>query len=172
MEAERPLRPAGSNWIWFALVVSIGLNLFAAGWWFGSVVRPSMDGLRFAPPPPWPGPPPEGGPRRHPFGALLRRLDGKLSPEGMREVADAVEAIDAHFVRGFAASAEARERARQMLAADPFDAEAFTKAIGDLQAQRFAGEAELTREIVQRISKLSLADRKALADATVFIPPP
>lgn len=103
---------------------------------------------------------------------LQRRLEGRLSAEGMRDVTGLLEALDSQFTRRLEASTERRNRAREILAAENFDADAFAKVLMDLQAQRSSQDAELTRRIVDVIGRLSGADRKILADVTVFIAPP
>jgi uncharacterized membrane protein len=161
------------------LLISIGFNLFIAGWWVGSMMmmRPGMDGrwpgLPFGGPPPRPPPDDRGRQERpSPMTMLQRRLEGRLSAEGMRDVTGLLETIDSQFTRRLEASTERRNRAREILAAENFDADAFAKALMDLQAQRSTQDAELTRHIVDVIRRLSGADRKTLADVTVFIPPP
>jgi uncharacterized membrane protein len=103
---------------------------------------------------------------------LTERLDGKISPEGMREVMALAEAIEMSFEKRIEASHERRERARALLSAERFDAQAFTQALTDLQSQRSVQDADLVRRIAQGIAKMSAADRKVLADVTVPLPPP
>lgn len=176
-DSQGPSRQSARAWVWTALLISIGFNLFIAGWWVGSMMmRPGIEGR-------WPGPPfggPPAGPhpddrgpqaRPSPVAMLQRRLEGRLSAEGMRDVARLLEMVDSQVTRRLEASAEPRNRAREILAAENFDADAFAKVLMDLQTQRSTEEAELTRRTVDVIRRLSGADRKALADVTVFIPP-
>jgi len=178
MHSQQTTRRGRATRFRVVLLASIGFNLFLAGWWIGSVARPTMH--RF-----WPGPgfgesgplpPPDvgwgPGPRRAPPATLTRQLEGKLSAEGMREVTGLLEVIDSHFVRRLKASSAQRERTRALLAADVFDADAFARVLQNLQAQRSAGDAELARRVTDTVGRLSSADRKALAQVTLLVPPP
>ena len=177
MDSKDSPRTDRSKWIWTALLVSAGLNLFIGGWWAGSVVRPMMGGLwpghGFGAPSPGP-PPGENGrpPRRSPFRMLTQHLDGKISADGMREVTVLAGLIEESFEQRIEASQDRRARAREILAAERFDSQAFTKALTDLQNQRSVQDTDLVRRIAESMARLSLADRKVLAEVMVPLPPP
>lgn len=168
MDTEGPLRGRAA-WLWTALLISLGVNLFVAGWWAGQAVRPVFDGNVFRRGPEG-GPPP--GPRVSPFRILTQRLEGKISPDGMRELATIASLIETHFEQRLEMSHERRERAREILGAENFDPELFSKALIDLQTQRTTQDAELVRRIAAGMARLSRADRKILSEVTVPIPPP
>ena len=58
------------------------------------------------------------------------------------------------------------------MAAERFDSQAFTKALTDLQNQRSVQDTDLVRRIAESMARLSLADRKVLAEVMVPLPPP
>lgn len=187
MTSESPLGQRRRALIGIALMASVGVNVFVAGWWFGTAVRPAMNGVWFergpgpgpgpgpgGPGGPWPGPPPGAGQGVvvSRMQMLANRLQGRLSPDGMAQVESLLKDIDTHFMQRMGTSAPLRERAKQILVAEPFDAEAFSKIFLDLQAQRTKSDAELARRIVDVIAKLPQEDRKVLAEITLFLPPP
>lgn len=181
MTSESPLGQRRRALIGIALMASVGVNVFAAGWWFGTAVRPAMNNVGFnrgpgpgGPGGAWPGPPPGSPPGAgfSPMQMLANHLQGRLSPDGMAQIESLLKDFDTHFMQRMGTSAPLRERAKQVLVAEPFDVEAFSKTFLDLQAQRTRNDAELARRIVDVMAKLSHEDRKVLAEVTLFLPPP
>ena len=143
---ERPGR------LWTALVISLGLNLFLAGWWAGAVLRP------------WPPPPPG------PLHMLSQRLACRLSPAAFREVGALIDAIGERFVSQMQDSAPLRSRLRAILMADAFDVAAFVTTLEALTAARTRNDGDISRRIAAVVAGLSAADRAVLADVALASP--
>jgi uncharacterized membrane protein len=151
---EAPPARARPSRLWMALVASLGLNLFLAGWWVGAVLRP------------WPPAPPPG-----PLHMLSQRLAGRLSPAAFREVSALIDAIGEHFVRQIADGAPLRGRLRAILMADVFDAAAFVTTLDELTAARTRNDGDISRRIAAVVAGLPAADRAVLADVALASPP-
>jgi uncharacterized membrane protein len=150
---EAPPGRARPGRLWTALVASLGLNLFLAGWWVGAVLRP------------WPPAPPPG-----PLHMLSQRLAGRLSPAAFREVSALIDAIGERLVRQIEDGAPLRGRLRAILVADVFDAAAFVATLDELTAARTRNDGDISRRIAAVVAGLSAADRAVLADVALASP--
>jgi uncharacterized membrane protein len=151
--SEVPSGRGRSRHVWTALVASLGLNLFFAGWWVGAVLRP------------WPPAPPPG-----PLHMLSRDLAGRLSPAAYREVSALIDTVRERFARQMHDSEPLRERLRVILVTDPFDSAAFVQTLDELTADRARNDGEISRRIAAVVAGLSAADRAILADAALASP--
>lgn len=140
-------------WLWL-LVASLALNVY-----FGAVV-----GTHFFRDPRGPGPGP--GPGRP--GMMILDMAGSLPEPDARILRQAYEAHKSQFPdepgqpRGF-------ERMREILAADPFDLEAFLKEESEFRANRAREGAVIGTILAEALPKMSDEGRKRLADHR---PPP
>jgi uncharacterized membrane protein len=132
------------------LIVSVGVNVFVAGWLLGDRAG------RFGPPP---QPPP---PRSlQPF---LDSLEDRLSPEGVRIMDTMVRGFQDRGVRHFRRFEDLGERMQQALVGETFDRAGFLAAAGELSAEQIADRSEVAEQIAGAIDKLSPEDRKYLAE--------
>jgi uncharacterized membrane protein len=132
------------------LIVSVGVNVFVAGWLLGDRAG------RFGPPP---QPPP---PRSlQPF---LDSLDDRLSPEGAKIMDTMVRGFQDRGPRHFHRFEDLGERMEQALVGETFDRAAFLAAVGALNAEQTADRSEVAEQIAGAIDKLSPEDRKRLAE--------
>ncbi|MEH2471063.1 hypothetical protein V1281_007750 [Nitrobacteraceae bacterium AZCC 2161] len=131
-----------------ALVVSVGVNLFVAGWLVGD-----RAGYRGPPPPPPPG-------SMQPF---LASLEGTLSPGGARIMDTMVRGLQG---RGplFRRFEDLGERMQKALVGERFDRAAFLAAAQELSAEQSADRMAVAEEIANAMEKLSPEDRKHLAE--------
>lgn len=150
---RKPLRARLSGWGRSALLASLGLNLFFAGWLLGARVVP----WGFGPPP---------GPMQR----VSERLRYSLSEDGFRIVNDVLRRLDADMARHFRDTAPLRDAVKNALAAAPFDRAVFTAALADLNAEVARHSAELNARVADVVALLSAEDRRRLAELT--IPPP
>lgn len=139
-----------------ALLASLGINLFFAGWVLGVGLRP---------PPHGPGGP--GGP----FGPLEHELRGRLSPDGMTKVDRLIAEIHAGFRREFGASEGIRDRLHTILITEPFNSAEFVRTLEELNAGRASFDSQTTRHIADFVASLSPQDRGIFADAVLRMPP-
>jgi uncharacterized membrane protein len=154
MMERTPLRALLPKWGRAALVVSLGLNLFFAGWLFGVWASP----WRYGPPPP--------GPMQR----LSERLRHSLSEDGYRIVNDVIRDFDADNARHFRDTAPLRDAVKTALAAKDFDRAAFASTLADLNAEVARHSAQLNVRIADAMAKLSSDDRQRIAELT--LPPP
>lgn len=159
MTETRPSRWGASALIRLALVASLGLNLFFAGYWIGSTLNPTFQ-------PPWPKP------GRGPLHMIAERLRAKLSADGMSKIDKLVDDIEAHMRASMAATEPARQKLKASVAASPFEPEAFIAALGELSAGRTKRDEEAGRRIARTIAELTPEDRKVLADFILLLPNP
>jgi uncharacterized membrane protein len=135
-----------------ALVASVALNLFLIGWIAGGWTR--------SPPPP-PGP-----------GAMLERLQARLTPDGYTRVATDLAAFD----RDAAAVGRAFDTAGAAVVAaagvSPFDEAAVRRALAAMSDTRGDADRRMTDRLLALLGKLDTADRVGLADALFGQRPP
>jgi uncharacterized membrane protein len=152
-DQREPKRVAPQRLMQFALLGSLGLNLFFAGWGLGVGLRPP--------------PPGRGGP----FGGLEHELRGRLSPDGMSKVESLIGDIDAGFRREFGASDSIRQELHAVLIAEPFSSNDFMRTLGQLNARRTDFDSTMARRIAEFVAGLSPEDRRIFADAVLRMPP-
>lgn len=143
------------GWIRILLLASIGLNLFFAGLTIGARL------------PPWGEPPGAGAPHR-----TFDHLRRALSEDGYKTVGRLMRDIEARRHQQFQATEPLRARLRTALTAQPFDREAFAKSLVDLNGEIARDRAALDSEIAEAIARLSVEDRRQLADFPLLPPPP
>ncbi len=149
-----PTRNAVRRFIPAVLLASLSLNLFLAGWLAGSGFRPPLL-------------PPMGGP----FRSLERRLEGRLSPDGMAKIGALLGAMDAGMRRQFDARDAMRRKLHAILITEPFDREGFVAALTELNAGRAQFDGEVSRRVAEVVATLSVHDRAIFADEVLALPP-
>lgn len=137
------------------LLVSLGINLFLAGSFVGTVLRPAFDRP--------PGPP---GLQR-----IVRDLDGRLSPDAMTKIRDLTREIDERIRSGPADPRRLHDELRGLLEAENFDAAAFVGKLDAFVSARTVNDRVIIHRIAEVVAGLSRADRKALAEVALRPPP-
>ncbi len=130
-----------SRWAIVALV-SLGLNLFALGFFVSRGLREQTRPME-----------------RAPFGLhqLLRSTENSALRTTLRAQLDAL--------RPQRQALRATRRAvREALEAEPFDSERARKALEELRAKRLSLEAQMHKLLVETASQLSVGDRKRLTE--------
>jgi uncharacterized membrane protein len=130
------------------LIVSLGANLFVAGWLLGDRAT------RFGPTPPPPG-------SMQPF---LDSLESRLSPAGARIMDSAVRSLQDRGIQHFRRFEELGERMEKALAGEAFDRAGFLAAARELGAEQAADRGEVAEQIADAIEKLSPEDRLRLSE--------
>jgi hypothetical protein len=145
------------------LLVSLGVNLFLAGSWDGTLMRPEF------PPPPRP---------RHPQ-ELVRDLQGRVGSDTLAKVEAAIADADRRIRTGPADPRRMEEALREILARDTFDGAAFLAAIDRFLDGRTENDKAIARHLAEVLAGIPLADRKVLAEVVLrpgarppFGPPP
>jgi Heavy-metal resistance len=131
-----------------ALMVSVGINLFVAGWLVGDRAG------RFGPPPP-------------PLGSMqsfLDSLESKLSPEGAGIMDTMVRNLKDRSFQHFRRFEDLGLRMQRALAGEPFDRAGFLTAAHELSAEQAADRSDGAEQIADAIEKLSPEDRKRLLE--------
>ena len=131
-----------------ALVISVGVNVFVAGWLVGDRAG------RFGPPPPPPG-------SMQPF---RDSLENTLSPEGARIMDAMVRNIEDLGFQHFRKFEDLGVRLQQTLVGDAFDRAGFLVAAHELSAEQASGRDHVAEQIADAIAKLSPEDRRRLSD--------
>jgi uncharacterized membrane protein len=137
------------------LVASLGLNLFFAGWLVGARVVP----WGFGPPP---------GPMQR----MSEDLRRSLSDDGFKIISGLVRELESSRTRQFDRTGPQRDKFKTALTAEPFDRDAFAKVLNDLNTDISRRRAELDNEIVNAVARLTLEDRRRLAELPLPPPPP
>jgi len=143
------LRQSGS-FLPLVLIVSIGANLFFAGWILGDR---SAFALREPPPP----------------GPFAAHVSAALSPQGAEIMRATFSKMRERFEANFDEIRAEHARKEKLLSADPFDRAAFLAEIKAERAERADDEAEANEIFSDGIAQLSLEDRRKLA--TLRLPP-
>lgn len=145
-----------------ALLVSLGINLFLAGSWVGSLVR--SDG---APPP-----------RPRPLHAAVQELRGRISTDSFDKIEALVGEIDGRFRASPADPRRMDERLRVLLGAETFDPAAFATTVDTFLAARSETDKAIARRIGEVLAGVPVSDRKVIAEVVLrgpgrpFGPPP
>lgn len=144
--ALEPEIPAGrwqrSSWLPIVLLVSLGANLFLAGWLLG--------GRSLRPPPP----PPDH---------FNDQIHERLSSDGAKVMQTAFDAIRRRFETHAREGRALRDRQMSLLQAEPFDADAYVRALQDSRVARERDRVLADQEIARAIALLSPDDRHQLA---------
>src|SRR5258707_12893301 len=109
-----------------ALILSLGVNLFVAGWLVGDRAG------RFGPPPP-PG-------SMQPF---RDSLEGRLSPEGARVMDTMIRSFQDRGIRHFRRFEEIGERMEKALVGGSFDRAGFLAAAQELSTEQTVDRGEV-----------------------------
>lgn len=143
-------------WLRGALIASLGINVFFAGWWVG-------DALNRRPPPPFVQ-----------FQTLLARVEGRLSADGATRVRALVAELESGHGPGGPGGPPpiSPNRLYAVVVAPDFDKAAFLQAIESFHAARLERDRDLDRRIAEVLATLPIADRRVLADAVMQLPPP
>jgi uncharacterized membrane protein len=131
-----------------ALIVSVGVNVFIAGWLVGDRAG------RFGPPPPPPG-------SMQPF---RDSFENTLSPDGARIMDTVVRTLQGRGAQHFHSFQELGERMEQALVGEAFDRAGFLAAARELSAEQATDRGEVAEQIADAIAKLSPEDRKRLSE--------
>ncbi|WP_146604458.1 periplasmic heavy metal sensor, partial [Rhodoplanes roseus] len=148
---------AGNGWMGrsgglrIVLFVSLGVNLFLAGSWVGTLMRPG-----------WPPPPP---PR--PMQEIARELQGRIAPDSMAKVEALMGEIDTRIRSGPGDPRRMDDRLRELLSADRFDVEAFTTTVDRFLSARSENDKVIAKRIAEVVVDFSPADRKVLAEVVL-----
>jgi uncharacterized membrane protein len=126
------------------LVVSVGANLFFAGWILGDR---SAFALREPPPP----------------GPFAEHVRAALSPQGAEIMRTTFGKMRERFEANFDEIRAEHARKEKLLGADPFDRAAFLAEINAERVERADDEAEANEIFSDGIAQLSVDDRRKLA---------
>lgn len=138
--------------LWGVVVVSLGINLFLAGSWVGTLVRPGG----------WPPPP---GPR--PLQNLAHDLQGRVAPDSLAKVEALIGEVDRRIRSGPADPHRLEEQVRGLLGADTFDAATFIRAVDQFITARTENDRAIAQRIAEVVAGMPVADRKVLAEVVL-----
>jgi len=136
-----------------ALAVSLAVNLLAAGF----LVSRALHLHRFPPPAPQ-GAPFDEGPFLGPRGLL-----GQAGSRNAPRVREVMRAHAGELRQGRAELHAKREAVEAALRAEPFDAAALERALGELRASTNAAQERMHAAMVDLAKKLPAEERRALA---------
>lgn len=128
----------------FAVIVSVGLNLFLAG-----VLLGSFPGSFWHPPR-----------ERHDIREELRK---SLSQPGAEILIHAVDQVHKQFESRFRDADAGQQRKSELLSREPFDRSAFLAESREEHAQFVAGVAKSDEIVADAIARLTPEDRQILA---------
>lgn len=155
-----------------ALLASIGLNLFLLGTlvpgWLGhgrdkGPGFPGPIAQRMMMPPGGPDMGPLGGPGGGPF-MIIRRLANELPPADAAILNEHFEAGTTRLTGQMESFRDHVDRARALLRADPFDADALRAELRDASAKRQSLDQDMMEAMIGLLSKLSPEGRRRLAE--------
>jgi uncharacterized membrane protein len=129
------------------LFLSVGANLFVAGWLLGG------HSLHRRSPPP-----------AMPIGLFGDQINTELSADGARIMREAFEGLRTRFAAHSQAIKSTRDRVTAVLKAEPFSAADYMAASREAQTERESDRAQADAEIANAIGRLSPDDRRRLAD--------
>ncbi|NVO16634.1 MAG: periplasmic heavy metal sensor [Rhodoplanes sp.] len=138
--------------LWGVVLVSLGINLFLAGSWVGTLMRPGA----------WP-PPPGHGPLQN----VARDLQGRITPDSMAKVEALIVEIDRRIRSGSADPRRLDEQMRGLLVADTFDTATFTRTVDEFITARTENDRAIARRIAEVVAGMPVADRKVLAEVVL-----
>lgn len=140
----------------FLLAVSLGLNIFIAGWWVGAQLQR--------------GPQPQ-----QPMVRVLSPSDfiaHRLSPQGYAAVQPLLQQLDDVMRRGFGDRAATFDELRQLASANPYDSGKVRALLATLPDKRTDSEATQWQLVADILDKLSPQDRAQFADSIFLKPGP
>lgn len=138
--------------LWGVVLVSLGINLFLAGSWVGTLMRPGG----------WPPPP---GPR--PLQNVAHELQGRITPDSLAKVETLIAEIDRRIRSGPADPRRLEEQVRSLLGADTFDAATFTGTVDQFITTRTENDRAIARRIAEVVAGMPVADRRVLAEVVL-----
>lgn len=130
-----------------ALVVSLALNLLFAGVIGAWVVRPLF----------------RGSPPRPEFGRIVDRMAHRLNDQDAAAMRRAYDTHREDIARLGVVARESRDRVRDALRADSFDADALAAAMTEMRAARGAMEAAIQGVMQESAAAMSADGRRTLA---------
>jgi|GEM_PF-5916189 len=136
------------------LLVSLGINLFIAGWWVGARFdRPVLP------------------PFARPF-SLAEALTRELSPDGQDSVKPMIDRLDSIMRSGFSDRQSIFEALRSLATATSYDSARLHQLLASLPQQRTGSEVTQWQLVGDIFDKLSPADRVRFADVIFLRPGP
>lgn len=129
----------------FALLASLGLNLFIAGWWLSDAWR-SKQFVDLRP---------------ISFTDLAQR---HLPPEALDLIREPLSRADNVIEVGFKARQAILERLRYLVPQEPYDQQAVEALLAELPGQRLANEQKQWKLVGEALAKLPADQRKAFAE--------
>jgi uncharacterized membrane protein len=136
-----------SNLLSIVLLLSLGANLFVAGWLVGGHSLHQ-------------GPPPPGGPMDR-FGD---EISSSLSADGAQIMEKAFDDVRRRFADHSATIKASRDRLTALMKAEPFSTADYIAASRETRTERDNDRTQADEVIVTAISRLSSDDRRRLAD--------
>lgn len=137
-----------------ALFISLGVNLFVAGWWVGDIwVRPPRMAM----------PAPDSS-------FLASMVKERVSPETMAAIGPSLETIDATFRAGFEARNVIFVELRAAVSAEPYDTATVSRLLSSLVSTRTEIETAQWDQVGETLGRLSASERDVLAE--IFFPLP
>lgn len=141
------------RWVFWALLVSAGVNLLLIGAVVGHLLhrQPFAERVTAS----WRGGPPSGGIER-----VLRSLD----PEQRKQIQNLFSQKRKDLQPDFAALAEAREDARKAFAEEPFSPEAAAAALMKVREKNNAVQTEMHAGLIEAAMRMPPEARAKLGD--------
>ncbi len=134
------------------LLLSLLINVFAAGWWVGDLFR-------------WHRPPP-------PRFSMADFIIGRLSQSGGQKAGPALQEVEL-LARGDFAKRHARfEQLRELVGREPLDVEAAGNLLREVAVTRLSHEDDISSRLLAILKDLSPGDRQSLVDAIARGPGP
>jgi len=134
------------RWLVVALVASVSVNMFVAGWYVGQESNPSRPAAR------------GGGVK-----ATLESLARDLSPQSARTLRKALHARAPEVRPVLQDLRDAREDLRDALAADPFDRNVLAEAQARVRQATATLQRVLHNTLAQVAGEMPVRDRRLLA---------
>lgn len=139
------------RWLIIALVLSLSINMFVAGWYAGQVGHVEQSRQDTA------------KPQANPLRATLDSLSKDLSPESARLLRRALRARTPEIRPELQNLRQARKELRNALAAEPFDEGRVTKAQQSIRRSTAILQNALHETLVDVAAKMPAHDRQLLA---------
>lgn len=148
------LDPRAGKWVLLALFVSLGLNLFVAGFVLAHKYhRPPHEFADQRPPNERPG-----------VHAFVDRMAGTLPDADREQFLSVIAGYRAEMATAEKQLRDARQKVREAVAADPFDRAALETAFGEVRARLQDMQKVMHGALTDAISRLPADARKNLAE--------
>lgn len=150
--------PRSLKWLFAALAVSLGFNLFVGGFLVGDELR------EWHRPPhgmPWEHPP-RGENQRHIFG-FVDRMATVLPEADRKKFLGVMETYHGELAAADARFHDARDKVRKAIAAEPFDRTALDAAFADVRSSMEEVQKVLHGALADAVSQLPPDARKDLS---------